>query len=102
MAALRSLSKNWLPVLLNAYLATPAVQRMQLQQAIGAYACCCEPATVAQFFRSAVTKLIKVLDSTHAGRCLQSTYGQLRAALIFSVNHASAGHRAGSNWGAGS
>ena len=57
---LRALAKNWMPLLLNAFLATPPVQRTQLEEAISAYACCCEPATLAQFFRAVVTKLIKV------------------------------------------
>ena len=56
---LRALAKNWMPLLLNAFLATPPVQRTQLEEAISAYACCCEPATLAQFFRAVVTKLIK-------------------------------------------
>jgi hypothetical protein len=57
---LRALAKNWMPLLLNAFLATPPVQRTQLEEAVSAYACCCEPATLAQFFRAVVTKLIKV------------------------------------------
>ena len=57
---LRALAKNWMPLLLNAFLGTPPVQRTQLEEAVSAYACCCEPATLAQFFRAVVTKLIKV------------------------------------------
>lgn len=59
---LRALAKNWMPLLLNAFLATPPAQRTQLEEAISAYACCCEPATLAQFFRAVVTKLIKVRE----------------------------------------
>lgn len=60
VAALRALAKNWVPLLLNTFLATPAVQRGQVEEAISAYACVCDPATLATFFRAAITKLIKV------------------------------------------
>lgn len=60
VAALRDLAKNWVPLLLNTFLATPAVQRGQVEEAISAYACVCDPATLATFFRAAITKLIKV------------------------------------------
>ena len=71
LAVLRALAKNWMPLLLNAFLGTPPVQRTQLEEAVSAYACCCEPATLAQFFRAVVTKLIKVrrAPGTWAGTC---------------------------------
>lgn len=56
---LRAQAKNWMPLLLNTYVATPAVQRGQVERAVAAYACVCEPAAAAQFFRAAITKLIK-------------------------------------------
>lgn len=61
------MAKNWMPLLLNAFLATPPVQRTQLEEAISAYACICEPATLAQFFRAVITKLIKVRVGCVAG-----------------------------------
>jgi hypothetical protein len=67
VAALRALAKNWMPLLLTAFVATPAGQRTQLEQAISAYACCCQPAVTAQFFRAAVTKLIKVTEQAQTG-----------------------------------
>ena len=60
LSALRSLAKNWMPLLLNAFLTTPPEQRAQLEQSISAYACIADPATLATFFRAAITKLIKV------------------------------------------
>ncbi|PRW60392.1 ARM repeat superfamily [Chlorella sorokiniana] len=67
VAALRALAKNWVPLLLNTFLATPAVQRGQVEEAISAYACVCDPATLATFFRAAVTKLIKVTQQAASG-----------------------------------
>ena len=49
-----------MPLLLNAFLTTPPEQRAQLEQSISAYACIADPATLATFFRAAITKLIKV------------------------------------------
>lgn len=68
LAALRALSKNWVPLLLNTFLATPAVQRAAVEEATAAYACACDPATVAVFFRAAVTKLIKASGGRGRGR----------------------------------
>lgn len=67
IAALRALAKNWVPLLLNTFLATPAVQRGQVEEAISAYACVCDPATLATFFRAAITKLIKVGQGSLGG-----------------------------------
>lgn len=60
LAALRALAKNWVPLLLSTFVATTPVQRGQVEEAIAAYACCCDPGTLATFFRAAITKLIKV------------------------------------------
>ena len=57
---MRSLAKNWVPLLLNTYLVTPQGQRGQVESAVSAYACCCDAAAAATFFRAAITKLIKV------------------------------------------
>ena len=60
LAALRAFSKNWLPLLFNAYLATPSGQLAPLEAAISALAAVAEPAAVANFFRTVIQKLIKV------------------------------------------
>ena len=57
---LRGMAKNWLPLLLNAFLATPPAQRGQLEATISAYACIADAPTLAGLFRAAITKLIKV------------------------------------------
>ena len=60
LAALRVFSNNWLPLLFNAYLATPSGQLAPLEGAISAWAAIAEPAAVASFFRTVIQKLIKV------------------------------------------
>lgn len=59
VAALRALSKIWVPLLLSTFLATPPAQRAAVEEALSAYACVCEPAAAATFFRAVVTKLVK-------------------------------------------
>lgn len=53
------MARNWLPLLLTTFLATPPNQRTQLEVAVSAYACITDASTLAQFFRAAITKLIK-------------------------------------------
>lgn len=53
------MAHNWLPLLLTTFLATPPNQRTQLEAAVSAYACITDAPTLAQFFRAAITKLIK-------------------------------------------
>ncbi|PSC74246.1 ARM repeat superfamily [Micractinium conductrix] len=67
VVALRSLAKNWVPLLLNTYLVTPQGQRGQVESAVSAYACCCDAAAAATFFRAAITKLIKVTQQAQTG-----------------------------------
>lgn len=96
LAALRALAKNWMPVLLNTFLATPTVQRGHVEEAISAYACCCDAPTLAIFFRAAITKLIKVrlLHATCAccrgqqgGVGWQHVWRNLRLCLSDAVQH---------------
>lgn len=55
------MAKDWFPLLLNAFLASPTnQQRSHIEAAISAYACICGDSTLVIFFRAAVTKLIKV------------------------------------------
>jgi ribosomal RNA-processing protein 12 len=67
LQALRSQARNWLPLLLNSFVATPANKRGPLQAATSAYACICEPAVVAVLFRSAMTKFMKVTQQARSG-----------------------------------
>eukprot|EP00887_Chlorella_sp_A99_P003957 scaffold11.g3957.t1 len=59
IAMLRGMAKNWLPLLLNAFLAAPPEQRGHIQAAAAAYACVCETPTLAPFFRTAIAKLLR-------------------------------------------
>jgi hypothetical protein len=59
-AALRSMARNWLPLLFNAFLATPAAEAGALAATISAYAAVCDAAAVAGLFREVIKKLIKV------------------------------------------
>ena len=60
LAVLRALGKGWLPLLLNALLASPPGQRGAVAKAVSAYACAAEPALVTQLFKTAISKLLKV------------------------------------------
>lgn len=68
------MAKNWLPLLLNAFLASPPEQRGHIRAAISAYACTCDGATLGPMYRTAITKLLKVClcrgtHSCHCGCC---------------------------------
>ncbi len=65
--ALRGTAESWLPLLLNAFVNTPANQRGHIGAAIAGYACVCAPETVAMLFRSALTKLMKVSEQARTG-----------------------------------
>jgi len=60
LAALRPMSRNWLPLLLNTFLASPAEMRAPIGAAISAYASISEAALVATLFRAALSKLVKI------------------------------------------
>ncbi|GAB4822579.1 hypothetical protein N2152v2_009625 [Parachlorella kessleri] len=67
LKAVQALARNWLPLLLNAFLSTPPAARTQLEATISAYACVADAATLAQLFRAAITKLIKVTEQAQSG-----------------------------------
>lgn len=67
LEALRSTSRIWLTLLLNAFVSTPANRRGHIQDAISSYACLCEPSTIAPLFRSAITKFLKVSEQARTG-----------------------------------
>lgn len=67
VAAIRTASKVWLPLLLNAFISTPSASRRHLAAAISAYACISEPALVAQAFKVALAKYLKVTEQAKTG-----------------------------------
>lgn len=60
LAALRPLARNWLPLLLNTFLEAPAEARAAVCGAVGAYASVADPALVANLYRAALSKLVKI------------------------------------------
>ncbi len=60
LAALRPLSRNWLPLLLNTFLASPPEARAPVGAAISSYAAVSDPALVSSLFRAALSKLVKI------------------------------------------
>lgn len=64
---LQSHSRMWLPLLLNAFIQTPANQRVPLQAAVAGYACLCDAKTLSTLFKAAITKLMKVMQQAKTG-----------------------------------
>ena len=67
LTALSSHSRRWLPLLLSAFVNTPANQRGHIGACIASYACISDPADVAILFRSALGKLMKVNEQARTG-----------------------------------
>ena len=65
--ALRVQARTWLPLLLNAFISTPANQRGHIGGAVAAYACVCESDAIATMFRAAITKLMKATEQARTG-----------------------------------
>jgi ribosomal RNA-processing protein 12 len=60
-------AETWLPLLLNSFVTTPANQRGHIGAAVAAYACICDPSSVATLFRAAIMKLMKVQEQARSG-----------------------------------
>lgn len=66
-AMLKSGSKIWLPMLLNAFVGTHTSKRNHIQSAISGYSCICEGAVVSAVFKSALARLMKVANQLKTG-----------------------------------
>jgi ribosomal RNA-processing protein 12 len=60
-------AETWLPLLLNSFVTSPANQRGHIGAAVAAYACICDPSSVATLFRAAIMKLMKVQEQMRSG-----------------------------------
>lgn len=60
-------AETWLPLLLNSFVTTPANQRGHIGAAVAAYACICDPSSIATLFRAAIIKLMKVQEQMRSG-----------------------------------
>ena len=67
VSVLKSGSKVWLPMLLNAFVATHTSRRNQIQSAISGYSCVCDGAVVSKVFKSALMRLMKVANQLKTG-----------------------------------
>lgn len=65
IAVLQRFAKNWMPLLFNAFVATPAGQRSHIGRCISAYSSVSDTALLETFFKTIVKKLIKVIFTTH-------------------------------------
>lgn len=63
---LRQFSKNWLPLMFRVFLATPSESRGHIASVIAAYASISEASLLANLFRAALGKLIKVMNDASA------------------------------------
>lgn len=67
VSVLNNESKAWLPMLLNAFVATHTSKRNHIQSAISAYSCTCDGAVVTKVFKSALMRLMKVANQMKTG-----------------------------------
>ena len=67
LAVLKAGSKAWLPMLLNAFVATHTSKRNHIQAAISGYSCICDSAVATKVFKSALTRLMKVANQLETG-----------------------------------
>jgi ribosomal RNA-processing protein 12 len=67
VSLLKDGSKAWLPMLLNAFVATHTSKRNHIQSAISAYSCVCDSAVVSKVFKFALVRLMKVANQLKTG-----------------------------------
>jgi ribosomal RNA-processing protein 12 len=65
--ALQKDAETWLPLLLNSFVTSHANQRGHIGAAVAAYACICDPSSIATLFRAAIMKLMKVQEQARTG-----------------------------------
>ena len=65
--ALNEESKNWIPMLLNAFIDANNLMKNNIQKAISSYVCLCDSSLVNTVFKSAVNRIIKVAHQLKSG-----------------------------------